>query len=272
MRVQRRRLGCCAVESNLRRRALTLRALTLLAGLAAAGAGALAAQTALATRPTGPLLASRAVLERRAAVLERAGPSGVAELAQVRRRLTEGDFQVGDRVLLRVEGETELTDTFTVGADRDLALPGMGPISLRGVLRAELERALTTEIGKYVRDPAVRAAALVMVSVTGEVNTPGFYPLRVNALLSDVVMAAGGGTRDAKLKDLRIERGGAVVWNARAVSQAIREGHTLDDVGLRSGDQFVIPGRARGSPESTLRVMTLLLSIPVTIYTLTRIF
>jgi protein involved in polysaccharide export with SLBB domain len=248
------------------------RALTLFAALAVAGAGAAVAQTALGSRPTGPLLASRAVLERRAATLERAGPSGSAELAQVRQRLTEGDFQVGDRVLLRVEGETELTDTFTVGADRELALPGMGLTSLRGVLRSELETALTIEIGKFVRDPAVRAAALVMVSVTGEVNTPGFYPLRVNGLLSDVVMAAGGGTRDARLKDLRVERGGVVLWNARAVSQGIREGRTLDELGLRSGDQFVIPGRGRGNPESTLRVMTLLLSIPVTIYTLTRIF
>jgi protein involved in polysaccharide export with SLBB domain len=244
-------------------------AVAVLLLLAASGA---AGQGAPGPRPGGPLLATRDVLERRATALQLAGPSGAAELAQLRQRLTDGDFQIGDRVLLRVEGEKELSDTFTVGPDRDIALPGIGVLPLRGVLRSELETALTREIGRFVREPDVRAAALVMVSVTGEVTTPGFYPLRVNALLSDVVMAAGGGTRDAKLKDLRVERDGLVLWNARAVARAIGQGRTLDELGLHSGDQFVVPGRAHGGTESSLRVMTLLLSIPVTIYTLTRIF
>ena len=224
-------------------------------------------------RPTGPLLATRAALERHLAELERAGGGARSpEVVALRQRLEAGDFQVGDRVILRVEGETELSDTFTVGPDRDLPLPGIGVVSLKGVLRSELDTALTREIGRYVRSPSVRAAALIMVSVTGEVMTPGFYPLPVNALVADVVMAAGGGTRDAKLKNLRVERSGTPLWSSAAVSRAIGDGRTLDEMGLRSGDQFVLPGRRGGGTESNLRVIGLLLSIPVTVYTLTRIF
>ncbi|HXF82633.1 MAG TPA: SLBB domain-containing protein [bacterium] len=207
-----------------------------------------------------------------AALQAAGGQSAGAEIALLRRRLAEGDFQTGDRVLLFVQGEAELSDTFTVQPGHELALPVVGTISLYGVLRSELEARLEREIARYVREPTVRAMALVMISVTGDVTRPGFYPLPVNALVADVVMVAGGGTRDAKLKDMRIERGGAVLWNAAFVTRAVAEGRTLDDIALRSGDQFVVPGRARTSTESGLRVVALLLSIPVTAYTLTRIF
>ena len=36
------------------------------------------------------------------------------ESTQVKERLNAGDFQVGDRILLRVEGEQALSDTFVV--------------------------------------------------------------------------------------------------------------------------------------------------------------
>src|SRR2546425_1957900 len=80
----------------------------------------------LATRP-----ALAAMLQR----LQQKGPPGEATL--VRARLTEGDFQPGDRILLLVEGEKELSDTFTVGPQRDILLPNTGTVSLQGVLRSE---------------------------------------------------------------------------------------------------------------------------------------
>jgi len=264
--------GCCVARADRPRLARAVALLVAALVGAPGGEGALVAQGTSAARPRvgGGLLATRAALEARAAERERAGAT--AEVAALRRRLTDGDFQMGDRVLLHVEGEAELSDTFTVGADRDLTLAGIGAVSLRGVLRSELEAALTAEIGRFVRAPAVRASALILVSVTGEVVTPGFYPMPVNALVADVVMAAGGGSRDARLKALRVERDGTTLWNSALVAQAIGQGRTLDELGLRSGDQFVVPGRSRASSESNLRVVSLLLSIPVTIFTLTRIF
>src|SRR6266853_6499932 len=56
-----------------------------------------------------------------------------AQAAQVRERLRDGDFQVGDRIMLRVEGEAGLTDTFTVRGGRELVLPSIGSVPLSGV-------------------------------------------------------------------------------------------------------------------------------------------
>src|SRR6266850_1195281 len=46
-----------------------------------------------------------------------------ALLAEVRARLQDGDMRPGDRVLVDVQGDTALSDTFTVWPDRQLHLP-----------------------------------------------------------------------------------------------------------------------------------------------------
>lgn len=203
----------------------------------------------------------------------------------VRARLLDGDFQPGDRILLQVEAsglavergrerpvEEQLTDTFTVGTDREVILPVIGAVSLRGVLRAELQPHLTKEIGRYIREPAVQARALIRVSVVGGVTRPGYYAVAADAVLSDVLMVAGGPAGEARLRGLRIERSGERLWEGAALQQALADGRTLDAMSIRAGDEFVVPLQSRGSVYTGVRTVAVILSIPITIYTLTRIF
>ena len=78
----------------------------------------------------------------------------------VRKRLAEGDFQPGHRILLFVDSDTALSDTFTVRADQKLLLPNLPEISLAGVLDSELQSYLETQLARYIRNPNVRAQAL----------------------------------------------------------------------------------------------------------------
>src|SRR6267378_643118 len=110
----------------------------------AAGAPPCAAQGSLATRDR---------LQADLARLERAGNRQAATL--IRQRLEHGDFQSGDRILLRVDGEAQLSDTFTVGPARDITLPQIGAVSLDGLLHAELRQRLVTTLSRYLRDPVV---------------------------------------------------------------------------------------------------------------------
>jgi hypothetical protein len=237
------------------------------------------------------LQATRVALEalaRRAP--DSSGATGDARLspAAIRARLTDGDFAQGDRILLVVEGELQvpnrpepaqqprtmeraLSDTFTVGAGRDLTLPVIGAVSLRGVLRAELEPYLRQEIARSVKDPVVHAKALVRVSVSGAVAKPGFYFVPAGAALSDALTAAGGLTQDAKFDKVRVERVGERVLQGNELRVAFAEGRTLDEMHLRSGDQFVVPG-VPGHDYEHVRLWATLLSIPVAIYALTRAF
>src|SRR5437867_6829380 len=106
-----------------------------------------------------------------------------------------GDVQVGDRILLQVEGDDSLTDTFTVEAGPALKLRAIGSISLAGVRRADLETFLARELAKYLRNPVVHAHVLVRVSILGEVEHPGFCAGRADLVPGDAPVRAGGPTR-----------------------------------------------------------------------------
>jgi len=210
--------------------------------------------------------ATRQALEARAALAD------AREAAAIRARLARGDFSVGDRILLQVEGEPTLSDTFTVGLGGQLTLPLVGAVPLGGVLRSELQEYLTRRLAQNLRDPEVRTRSFVRLSIQGAVTHPGYFGVPADALLSDAVMAAGGTTQEANVARLRIERNGKPLWEGKALQQAIAEGRTLDDAGLVAGDQYIVPRRGGATAGDVLRFGGVLLSIPLTIYSLTKIF
>jgi len=171
-------------------------------------------------------------------------------------------FQVGDRILVRVEGDSALTDTFTVVAGPALRLPEIGEISLAGVRRAEVEAHLIRELGRYLKDPVIEAHALIRVSVLGEVTRPGYYAVPVDLVLPDAIMLAGGATQRARVERMKILRGDSPLWSGDRLQTAIAKGATVDQLGMRAGDRIQIPGR--GDPESNWRIAGLIVSIVAT--------
>ena len=239
--------------------------LVIMAGLAlAASAPAQSAAEIEARR----FFASRADLT---SLLDQLPYTSVA--AQVaRQRLSEGDLQIGDGVLLAVEGEALLSDTFVVNSARELTLPMVGQVPVRGVLYVEIEPYLTTALSRQLRSPVVRARGFVRLSVTGSVARPGVYLVPADALLTDAVMAAGGLTADSRMSDLTAQRGGVTVIAGPQMKTALAEGRTLAQVNLRSGDELMLPMHKSMNPYYRVRLVGILLSIPLTIYSLTRIF
>ena len=208
----------------------------------------------------------------RQALEARAAHADAREAAAIRARLARGDFRVGDRILLTVEGEKELSDTFTVGQGGQLTLPLIGKVPLEGVLRSELQDYLKHRLAQNLRDPDVQTRAFVRLSIQGAVTHPGYYGVPADALLSDALMAAGGTAPEANVTKLRIERDGKAIWAGKALQQAIAEGRTLDGAGLVAGDQIIVPKRGGTTAGDVMRFGTVLLGIPITIYTLTKIF
>jgi len=260
---------------------------TLLAALGAAVSLAVVPLPARAQQPNADAHRMQATRPELAATLERLHALGQPDTSYIRARLEDGDFRPGDRVLLTVDDpmlgterpagavgksqEQQLSDTFTVGAGPEIVLPVVGTVSLRGTLRSELEPAVTRAIARYIRDPVVHARSLVSVGVTGEVARPGFYGLAPDAVVSAVLNAAGGPTKDAKMDKLKIERDGRALVEGKALRQAIEQGATLDALHVRSGDQLLVPTKQHGDFYGPLRFVAVLLSIPVTIYTLTHL-
>src|SRR5206468_7455175 len=86
-----------------------------------------------------------------------------------------------------------------------------------------------------------------------------------------LLAAAGGPTKDAEVKKLELDRGGKTVWEGNEVRRAVAEGRTLEDLRVQAGDQLIVPSNKRSDLFSPIRFIAVLLSIPVTIYTLTHL-
>ena len=259
------------------------------AALAFAPLAALPGRT-WAQQPSGAaaprLLASRAELEQRLTQLRQMAGS-TAEISYVEGRLQAGDFRAGDRLVIQVEEplpvtpgggggaapkspEQQLTDTFTVNGAQELTLPLLGLVPLRGVLRSELETYLTTQIATRIRNPEVHARALISVAVSGGVQKPGFYAVPPDALVTAVITAAGGGSKEGKVTNVRIVHDGNTVWKGKALQRAIAEGRTLDDLQVQPGDEIAVGQRS--SVVEGLRLAALILSIPVAVLTINHRF
>jgi protein involved in polysaccharide export with SLBB domain len=245
------------------------------------------------------LLATRSDLERHLIMLrdlpltaKRGGVSAEAlraETTYVQQRLTQGDFRVGDQLQIIVEDpgpvpgagagaavagtvEQQLSDTFTVGSNQELTLADIGLVSLRGVLRVELESFLTAQIARTIRDPVVHAHALINLAVSGGVLKPGYYLVPANAVLPAVITAAGGASARGELTKATIKRGADTFVDAKKVRDAVAGGRTIDDLELRPGDEIVVPEKSAGGAREAIGFTAMLLTIPITLYTLGQIF
>lgn len=186
----------------------------------------------------------------------------------LRARLRDGDFRVGDRIIVRITGGVTAFDTLSVTPARALTIPEAGDVSLDGVLRSELQQHLNAQLGRYLRNATVHAEPLTRLAVLGEVRTPGFVHVPSQALLSDVVSAAGGPTATASLSRVSVRRNGITIFDAAHVAKALTTGVTIDDLGLRAGDEIVVAARRSFNWTQALQTTAIVLGSVATVVAL----
>lgn len=225
---------------------------------------------------------SRADLEASLARLEQAATSedygstlraqAAARAEQIRSRLEEGDYRVGDRIQVQVQGENWNSSspgavapvtvvptpgsvaiptgrgstgaTFAVQAGPSVKFPDIPAIDLRGVLRSELQDHLTRELARYIIDPVVEAETLLRIAVFGSVRTPGYYYPAATQNLGDVIMMAGGPGPSADHEEMALRRSGQTLWEGEGLQEMIAEGRTLDQLNMLAGDIIEVPERS----------------------------
>lgn len=224
------------MSSGLWRRSFgaALIGLTAVAPRAAAQSGLPGASSEMETRPMLEAEMRKAEAQHR-----------TAEAWLLKTRLDKGDFQDGDRIVMKLLGPTQLlgatgNDTIIVRAGRMLPIPQMADMPLTGVLRSELTDRLTHHLAQYLRDSTVRATPLIRLAVLGQVRMPNYYYTSADVLLSDMVMKAGGPNPTADVNNMVIRRGGEVIWNAQDTRTALADGLSLDRLHLRAGDELYV--------------------------------
>ena len=223
---------------------------------------------------TGPQRASRTDLTALAQRLEgestrpqltaQARSAATGALAEVRARLERGDFSVGDRFVVTIRQDSIHSDTVSVRDSLLVTVGNLPDVSLGGVLRSELDDRINTHVARYLRDAVVRTNVLTRIAILGAVKVPGFYYAPPDRSVTDVVMLAGGPAPEANLNELEISRGQVKLMKEKESRQVMKEGRTLEQLDVRSGDEIVIPVKKKVNwqliIQSFLLVSTLLFS------------
>jgi hypothetical protein len=166
-----------------------------------------------------------------------------SEAFLLRARLQDGDFEVGDRIILQYSAPAlKASDTtVVVRLNKVMPLPEpLGDINLNGVLRSELRDTVAARFKTYFKDVTVNVIPLIRLSISGAVRSAGFFYLRTDQPINDLITGTGGRDQAADLDNVVIKRGERVLWGNDDVRSAFADGLTVERLGLTSGDEMVV--------------------------------
>jgi polysaccharide export outer membrane protein len=146
------------------------------------------------------------------------------------------NYRIGsfDKLQIDVFGVQDFSREMQVDGSGKIAFPLVGEIQAGGRTVGELATAIAVRLrGKYIRNPQVtvnlKESLSHMVTVDGQVNKPGQYPVTGDMSLIRVVAAAGGTTEFAKLDDVVVFRTvGSEHYLALYNLEGVRRGNYAD--------------------------------------------
>lgn len=109
----------------------------------------------------------------------------------------------GDLLSIKVFGVQDLSQEVRVGSTGDIGFPLVGSVHVGGLTQDEVATLIETKLkdGGFLRSPEVsvftKEYATQGISILGEVNKPGVYPILGSRNLFDVLSLAGGTTTRA---------------------------------------------------------------------------
>ena len=150
----------------------------------------------------------------------------------------------GDVVKITVFGNPDLAVETRVSESGFITFPLIGQVQVAGQSVASAEKIIATSLekGGFVKSPQVNLIVSVLasqqVSVLGQVNRPGRFPLDATRTLLDFLALAGGVTPDGAEKRISIKRR----INNKLVELKLGKDFTLTVV-VKADDTIIVPER-----------------------------
>lgn len=150
----------------------------------------------------------------------------------------------GDVLQISVWGYPELTNVITVRPDGMVSFPLIKEIKATGVTPEELRQEINKQLCEVIKDAQISLIVInfrtINISVLGEVNEPGLYPLTGRVDVLKAISAAGGLTDEAGLRNATIIREIQEILpvdlEKLLIQNDLRQNYLLD-----SGDSLYIP-------------------------------
>ncbi len=159
-------------------------------------------------------------------------------------------LQPGDVVRIQVFGRAEHNGEYPVDENFILLLPLIGELDVRNLTVPQLRVRIRAEYSRLYTQSFVSIIPLFRVAVLGEVVRPGLYSADPTMTVFDLLALAGGVAPTGRTGDLRLIRDNQT-FSLRLDAASLASA-TLRELGVRSGDQMIVPRK-----RLTYDVMTL---------------
>lgn len=148
----------------------------------------------------------------------------------------------GDAISIKVFGRPELDTTAYVSDDGTVPVPLAGPVDIGGLSPAQASARVADALreGQFLVDPQVTVFLVEFrsqqVSVLGQVQAPGRFPIQSRVSVFDLIAEAGGTTED----------GADTVYLLRPNEDGTMQRHPVDLRALTQGDALHAPPTVQG--------------------------
>ncbi|MCX5680905.1 MAG: polysaccharide export protein [Candidatus Omnitrophica bacterium] len=162
------------------------------------------------------------------------------------------EYIIGPENVLQIDvyygkPDDKISQKVRVSSDGQITFPLLGEVQVSGLTVSELEKKLTDLLEKdYLVNPQVTVfiEEYSNVSILGEVDKPGSYPIKGKMTVVELISAAGGFTKIASPNEVKVIRtmsDGTKQETRVRVYNIMRRGNQKDDIQLQSGDVVVVP-------------------------------
>ena len=135
----------------------------------------------------------------------------------------------GDKLKITVFGEEGLTGEYEIDGDGVMSMALVGDVDARGMTLRAFNKALTAQLGQYIKSPRVSAEVVNYrpFYIIGEVKTPGQYPYVNGMTVINGVAIAGGYTYRANESEVIVQRAGEEIYVPADASWQVMPGDTI---------------------------------------------
>lgn len=165
-------------------------------------------------------------------------------------KAANNEFYPGDAVRITVIeiGRSADRETFNISGDYkinslgNIMLPLIGNVKVVGHDRVTLANQLVELFSPYLKEPYITTMPLIRVTLMGAFNRPGSYRISPESSLWALIEMADGPRENCDLNSMRVERGRRILL--KNLLEQFEKGYSLDDIGIRSGDQIIAKGKS----------------------------
>lgn len=156
----------------------------------------------------------------------------------------------GDLLEISVYGHPELSKTVMVQQSGNVDYPLVANIPIDGMRLEEFQSVVSTQVARYLGERPIVTVWFsqtlnIVVTVLGQVNQPGQYPISKQATLQGAITRAGGFTPRAELDNVQILRKNSL-GEARRDTVDLTKFFLGGDLAqlpeLENGDVILVPG------------------------------